>query len=250
MTKQPQNSLPILHADIILDSIADGVFTVDEKMKITYFNHAAERITGISREQAIGQYCFKVLKANICEKTRPLRCSLKSEEKFVDRHANILRFDGKVIPVSISTAVLRDETGKKVGGVETFRDLSSFEELKKEIKCTYTLEDIISKNHRIQRIFDVLPNIAESESTVLIQGPSGSGKEIFARAIHNLSLRKRDPFIAINCGVLPDTLLESELFGYVQGAFTDAKRDEPGRFALAGSGTILLDEIAELSPAM
>jgi PAS domain S-box-containing protein len=250
MPQKPSKNLTVLHTNIILDSIADGVFTVDENMKISYFNRAAEKITGISREQALGQYCFEILKANICEKTCPLRCSLKSESEFVNRRANILRSDGKVIPVSISTAVLRDKTGKKIGGVETFRDLSPFEELKKEIKCTYTFEDIISKNHQIQKIFDVLPTIAESESTVLIQGPSGSGKELFARAIHNLSLRNRGPFLAINCGALPDTLLESELFGYRKGAFTGAVKDKPGRFALARGGTIFLDEVESLSPAM
>jgi len=154
------------------------------------------------------------------------------------------------VPISISTAVLKDKNGKVMGGVETFRDLSSLEELKKEISKQYTFEDIISKNHHIQKIFDVLPDIAESESTVLIQGASGSGKELFARAIHNLSPRKGRPYVVVNCGALPDTLLESELFGYVKGAFTDAKKDKPGRFALAEGGTLFLDEIAELSTAL
>jgi transcriptional regulator with PAS, ATPase and Fis domain len=133
--------------------------------------------------------------------------------------------------------------------VESFRDLSPLEELQKEIKRTYTFEDIISKNHRIAQLFEILPNIAESESTVLIEGPSGSGKELFARAIHNLSPRARGPFVAVNCGALPDTLLESELFGYVQGAFTDARKDKPGRFELARGGTIFLDEVESLTPA-
>ncbi|MBN1467050.1 sigma 54-interacting transcriptional regulator [candidate division KSB1 bacterium] len=250
MDHKSQHPLTPLHTNIILDSIADGVFTVDENMKITYFNRAAERIIRISRQKAIGQCCFDVLRANICEKSCALRCSLKSETEVVDRHANILRIDGKQIPVSISTSVLRDRNGKKIGGVETFRDLSPLEELKKEIKCAYTLEDIISRNHRIQRIFDILPNIAESDSTALIQGPTGSGKELFARAIHNTSFRNRGPFVAINCGALPDTLLESELFGYVKGAFTDAKNDKPGRFELAKGGSIFLDEVESLSPAM
>jgi transcriptional regulator with PAS, ATPase and Fis domain len=161
-----------------------------------------------------------------------------------------LRADGKQIPISISTAVLRDETERITGGVETFRDLSVLEALQKEIKRAYTFEDIVSKNHRILKIFDILPNIAASESTVLIQGASGSGKELFARAIHNMSLRKDGPFVAVNCGALPDTLLESELFGYVKGAFTDAKKDKPGRFALAKGGTIFLDEVESLPPAM
>ncbi|MBW1824611.1 MAG: sigma 54-interacting transcriptional regulator, partial [Deltaproteobacteria bacterium] len=156
----------------------------------------------------------------------------------------------KTIPVSISTAVLKDKKGKIMGGVETFRDLSSLEELRKEISKQYTFEDIISKDHEVQKIFDVLPDIAESDSTVLIQGASGSGKELFARAIHNLSQRKDKPYIIVNCGALPDTLLESELFGYVKGAFTDAKKDKPGRFALAEGGTLFLDEVAELSTAL
>jgi PAS domain S-box-containing protein len=245
-----QKALPPAHAQTILDSIADGVFTVDEKMRITYFNRAAERITGVSRQEAIGQFCFEVLRANVCERTCSLRCSFETGKETINRHVNILRADGKQIPISISTAVLRDETGRVTGGVETFRDLSALEELQKEIKRAYTFEDIVSKNHRILKIFDILPNIAESESTVLIQGPSGSGKELFARAIHNLSLRKDGPFVAVNCGALPDTLLESELFGYVKGAFTDAKKDKPGRFALAKGGTIFLDEVESLPPTM
>jgi len=250
MHKTAQKALTPAHAQTILDSIADGVFTVDEKMRITYFNHAAEKITGVSRREAIGQYCFEVLRANVCEKTCSLRCSFQTGKETISRHVNILRADGKQIPISISTAVLRDEAGKIAGGVETFRDLSVVEELQKEIKRAYTFEDIISKNHRILQIFDILPNIAESESTVLIQGPSGSGKELFARAIHNMSVRKDGPFVAVNCGALPDTLLESELFGYVKGAFTDAKKDKPGRFALAKGGTIFLDEVESLPPAM
>jgi PAS domain S-box-containing protein len=245
-----QKALPPAHAQTILDSIADGVFTVDEKMRITYFNRAAERITGVSRQEAIGQFCFEVLRANVCERTCSLRCSFETGKETINRHVNILRADGKQIPISISTAVLRDETGRVTGGVETFRDLSALEELQKEIKRAYTFEDIVSKNHRILKIFDILPHIAESESTVLIQGPSGSGKELFARAIHNLSPRKDGPFVAVNCGALPDTLLESELFGYVKGAFTDAKKDKPGRFALAKGGTIFLDEVESLPPTM
>jgi transcriptional regulator with PAS, ATPase and Fis domain len=100
------------------------------------------------------------------------------------------------------------------------------------------------------KLFEILPQISESSSTVLIEGPSGTGKELFARAIHSLSPRQKKPFIAINCAALPDTLLESELFGHKAGAFTDARRDKPGRFALANGGTLFLDEIGDISPAM
>jgi transcriptional regulator with PAS, ATPase and Fis domain len=172
---------------------------------------------------------------------------MKTGKEIIDLPVNIVNQEGKTIPVSISAALLRDEKGKIVGGVETFRDLSAIEAFKKEISKHYTVQDIISKNYEIQKIFAILPDIAESDSTVLIQGPSGSGKELFARAIHNLSQRKKGPYVVVNCGALPDTLLESELFGYMKGAFTGATRDKAGRISLAEGGTLFLDEVAELS---
>lgn len=235
--------------EIILDSIADGVFTVDCDWNITSFNRAAEKITGVKREQAIGQKCFDVFRAEICQSDCALKHSIKTGKEIIDRRINILDNDGQTIPVSISTAVLRDEKGDVVGGAETFRDLSAIELLRREIHGQYTFMDIISQNHEFRKLFEILPDIATSESTVLIEGPTGSGKELFARAIHNLSGRKKKKFLAVNCGALPDTLLESELFGYVKGAFTDAKKDKPGRFALAKGGTIFLDEIGDISPA-
>jgi len=240
-------NLPI---EVILDSIADGVFTIDNDKNVTSFNKAAEKITGISREHAIGQKCFDVFQASICQTACALEKTLKTGKEIINLPINVLNSEGRTIPVSISTAILKDKKGKIIGGVETFRDLSSLEELRKEIFKQYTFEDIISKDHEIQKIFEVLPDIAESDSTVLIQGASGSGKELFARAIHHLSHRKDEPYVVVNCGALPDTLLESELFGYVKGAFTDAKKDKPGRFALAEGGTLFLDEVAELSTAL
>jgi PAS domain S-box-containing protein len=233
-----------------LDSIADGVFTVDTEWRITSFNQAAERITGVPREEAVGQRCSDVFQASICQTACALKKTMETGRQIIDLPIDVLNSRGTKVPVSISTAVLRDETGRMVGGVETFRDLSAIEELKKEITKRYTFMDIISKNHRIQEIFAILPDVAESDSTVLIQGPSGSGKELFARAIHDLSFRKEQPYVVVSCGALPDTLLESELFGYIKGAFTDAKKDKPGRFALAQGGTIFLDEVGDISPAM
>ena len=238
-----------IHTGSILDCIVEGVFTVDKNLKITYFNQAAEKLTGVSKKEAIGQYCFEALRSNICEKSCPISESLKSGKDTINLKVNILRPDGKQVPISVNASVLKDEDGNIIGGVETFRDVSTIEALRQEIKQKYTFEDIISKNHKILQIFSILPNIAESDSTVLIQGPSGSGKELFAHAIHNLSFRKDKPFVAINCGALPDNLLESELFGYVKGAFTDAKKNKPGRFELAKGGTIFLDEVESLSPA-
>jgi transcriptional regulator with PAS, ATPase and Fis domain len=162
----------------------------------------------------------------------------------------ILRADEKWLPISVTTSLLKDTAGRVIGGVETFRDLSAIHHLQKELQKQQSFGDIISKNDRMLRLFAVLPQIAESHSTVLIEGASGTGKELFARAIHNSSKTRSGPFVAINCGALPDTLIESELFGYKAGAFTDARRDKPGRFALAQDGTIFLDEIGDISQAV
>lgn len=236
--------------DIILDSIADGVFTVDLNWRITSFNAAAEKITGMSREEAIGKICAEVFKATVCESACVLRRTMESGDPIVNKAVVIVRANGEPMPVSVSTALLRDKDGLVVGGVETFRDLTVVEELRRELSSRHTFADIISKNHGMQRLFDILPEVAVSESTVLIEGESGTGKELFARAIHDLSPRCEGPMVTVNCGALPDTLLEAELFGYKAGAFTDARRDKPGRFSLAGGGTIFLDEIGDVSPAM
>lgn len=230
---------------VILRSIADGVFTVDSSRVITSFNPAAEKITGIPASQAVGKRCFDVFHSDICQDCL-LEETLKTGVETVDRPVNIINVHGNTVPISVSTAVLRDENGFVLGAVETFRDLSAIENLRKELKNGYSFEDIISKSPKINKLFTILPDIAESESTVLIQGPSGSGKELFARAIHNLSPRNENDWVVINCGTLPTQLFESELFGYCKGAFTDAKRDKPGKLARADKGTVFFDEIGEL----
>ncbi len=239
-----------MEKDIILDSIADGVFTVNHDWRVTSFNRAAEQITGVRREEAIGQHCKDVLKADVCEQGCVLRKTIQSGKSIVNRTVHIVDASGRRIPISISTALLKDEQGRIVGAVETFRDISVEEKLRKAIAERYSFEDIISKNHRMHQLFDILPDVAESSSTVLLEGESGTGKELFARAIHHLSPRRKQPFIAVNCGALPDTLLESELFGYKAGAFTDARKDKPGRFRLAERGTLFLDEVGDISSAL
>ncbi|MFW5693144.1 MAG: sigma-54 interaction domain-containing protein [Thermoguttaceae bacterium] len=235
---------------VILDSVNEGVFTVDLDWRITAFNKAAERITGVAREAALGRPCCEVFRANLCETNCPLRRTMSTGRPTVNATAHIVNRDGHRVPIRISTALLFDDRGEVVGGVETFQDLSQVEALRKELQARYTFEDIIGRSPAMLRLFELLPQIAESSSTVLIEGPSGTGKELFARAIHNLSPRRRKPLVAVNCAALPDTLLESELFGHKAGAFTDAKRDKPGRFVLAEGGTIFLDEVGDVSPAM
>ena len=236
--------------DIILDSIADGVFTVDKQWRITSFNRAAEEITGVPRAEAIGKPCCDVFRASICEEQCALKETLHTGRQVLNKAIYVVNADGQQMPISISTAILKDSAGQVIGGVETFRDLSMVEQLRKELEGKYTFADIIARSHVMQQLFELLPQIANSNSTVLIEGASGTGKELFARAIHDLSGRRDKPFVAVNCGALPDSLLESELFGYKAGAFTDAKKDKPGRFTVADGGTILLDEIGDISAAL
>jgi len=235
--------------ETILDSIADGVFTIDLDFNITYFNRAAQNITGVPGDQALGQKCFDVFRANICQTICALGETMKTGIQSINIPIDILNSEGHTVPASVSTSVLKDNEGEIIGGVEIFRDLSAMETLRKEISNQYRFKDIISKNHEIQGIFDILPDIATSGSTVLLEGPSGAGKELFARAIHNVSGKKGE-FVAVSCAALPDTLLESELFGYKKGAFSEAKKDKPGRFARAANGTLFLDEIGDISSAL
>jgi PAS domain S-box-containing protein len=232
---------------IILDSIADGVFTVDADWRITSFNKSAERITGIPRREAIGRHCWEVFRASICETRCSLRHTMETGAPVLNQSIFVVSAGGDRIPVSISTALLRDAEGRVIGGVESFRDLSVVEALRKELSGRHSFQDIISKNREMHRLFGILEQVADSNSTVLLRGESGTGKELFARAIHMLSPRRDRPFVVINCGALPDNLLESELFGYKAGAFTDARRDKPGRVAMAQGGTLFLDEIGDLS---
>lgn len=236
--------------EIILNSIADGVFTVDLQWRITSFNRAAEEITGVSAAEAMGRPCCEVFRANVCETTCVLKHTMETQKPVVNRSITILKSNGKEVPISVSTALLRDESGHTIGCVETFRDLSLVETLRREIDRQFRFGDIVSKSPIMQKFLSILPEIAESESTVLIQGESGTGKELLSRAIHTSSPRAKGPFVAINCGALPDTLLESELFGHVAGAFTDAKKNRLGRFAMAEKGTLFLDEIGDVSPAL
>ncbi|MHB2149950.1 sigma-54 interaction domain-containing protein [Calditrichota bacterium LG25] len=235
--------------EIILDNITEGVFTIDHEFNITSFNKAASQITGFPTEQAIGKKCYDVFRSDICEEGCVLKKAIKNGKNSYSKIVYIITRKGFRIPIKVTGAALKDRKGNILGGVQTFRDLSTEDDLRKFIRRNYSYHDIVSKNSAMWKLFDLLPQVADSNSTVLIEGESGTGKELVARVIHQLSARADKNFVAINCGGLPDNLLESELFGYKAGAFTDARRDKIGRIALAEGGTLFLDEIGDISQA-
>jgi len=244
MSPTPEELYPL-----ILDSISEGVFTVDSEFRITSFNAEAEAITGFSAEQALGHKCYEVLRASICQRGCALRKSLETGEPQRNVRVTVLNPEMETIPICVSSAVLRDREGRMIGGVEIFRDISEVEALRSELSGRRVFGDMIGASPAMQEIFRLILDVAATDASVLIEGASGTGKELVAQAIHDQSARSDHPFICVNCGALPDTLLESELFGYERGAFTGARASKLGRFQQADGGTLFLDEVGELSPA-
>ena len=238
-----------LVADTVLNCVADGVFTVDRDFRITYFNQAAEEILGFDREQVMGRPCREIFKSSICDNGCGLKRAIDHGRPVMMRAIYITNSVGERLPVCISAGALLDDDGEIVGAVETFRDLTHVEMVTDD-GGHRVLPNIVGRSPAMSRVFDLVPIVAESDATVLIEGESGTGKELVARAVHELSPRRHKPLVVVNCGSIPDTLLESELFGHKAGSFTDARRDKPGRFELADGGTILLDEIGDVSPAL
>ncbi|MCK4453276.1 sigma 54-interacting transcriptional regulator, partial [candidate division WOR-3 bacterium] len=234
----------------ILNSITDGVLTVDNEWRITSFNPAAEMITGYRAENVMGRQCHEIFKSEKCKENCPLKRTMKTQMPVYDYEMEIINANGETVPISINTALLIDEQNKIIGGVETFRDLSFYKNVSEELNLKYSFANMIGKDKKMQEIYSLLQTISPTSSTILIIGETGTGKELVARAIHHNSPRKDKPFIKVDCASLPETLLESELFGYKKGAFTDARTDKPGKFELADSGTIFLDEIGNIPPSI
>lgn len=230
----------------IIDSIDDGIITVDEKLIITFANNGIEKIRGINKNKLIGMKCCDIFKDNICGDVCLIAESFQNNKSYYLGERKIIDENGSIKYVSVYTGLLKDSKNENIGCVFTFKDLTAVNALTKELTNKYSYMDIISKNSFMKRIFEVIQDIAETDITVLITGETGTGKELLVNAIHNLSQRKKAPLIKINCAALPENLLESELFGYKKGAFTDARTDKMGKVELAEGGTLFLDEIGEL----
>jgi len=236
--------------EVILNSIADGVFTIDTNWRIKSFNAAAERISGFEAKEAIGKVCRRIFRTNVCDYDCAIRRAVEHGKSVTNYDLEIIRKNGLRLPVSASASVLRNDEGDIIGGVETFRDISQIRWMKEELEDKFSFENIIGKSHEMQKIYGLIESISQNDVTSLIQGETGTGKDLVAKAIHYNSRRSKYPFITVNCAALPESLLESELFGHVKGSYTGAIDDKPGRFQIANGGTIFLDEIGELSPAI
>jgi PAS domain S-box-containing protein len=236
----------------ILNSLSEAVLTVDRDHRISSFNRAAERLFGISADGALGNDCRRILRASFgpAQHDCPMGDLTEGGKPRSDVDGTLVRADGRVVPVSASWAFFEDDSGERLGFVISFRSFEEIERLAEERKGKFPLHGIVGKTPRLRRIFDMIDVVKDTDSTVLITGESGTGKGLFARAIHDLSPRREGPFVKVNCAALTETLLESELFGHVKGAFTGAIADKVGRFEAADGGTIFLDEIGDISPAL
>ena len=230
----------------LFNSIPVGVFAVDEDLRITAVNDAALDVLEIPRRRAVGKPCCDVFRGVACRDGCALRQTMESGEPIVNLRTRIRDSLGRHIPVSLSTSVFRDKHGDVAGGVVTLFNLNREKMQEKEFGRPRPFQDIVTGDPNMRQLFDVLPTISRSDTSVLVAGETGTGKNLLAKTIHKLSSRADGPFVTVNCAALPESLLESELFGYKAGAFTGAVRDKPGRFAAAQGGTLFLDEIGDI----
>ena len=231
----------------ILDSIATGLFTTDTDFRVTFFNKAAGQIIGLESDAVLGQTCREVFKSTLCDQGCPLRRAMQTLDSQPNQEAVFIRQGGRsVVPVTVSASPLIGPGGEVEGGVETFHPLEMTKILERKSRRSYAWEEFVGSSPHVAQILDTLKVVSHTDVTVLIEGPTGTGKDLLTHMVHHHSPRRNQPFIKVNCAALPENLLESEMFGYVRGAFTGADKDKPGRFQMAEGGSIFLDEISEL----
>lgn len=244
----------------VIDAMADGVFTVDRDGLFVAWSQGAERITGYQAAEVVGRPCH-MLEGPNCKGFGRLAELLSSSEDapegLCQQECKFVAKDGREIYILGSLRVVRDESGEIAGAVGSFTDLTSFIKaneritlLEEQARSRGSFELMIGKSEPMQEVFRRLRLAAQSDVTVFLTGESGTGKELAARAIHNQSDRRERPFVAVNCSAIPETLLESELFGHIRGAFTGAVRDKTGLFQAASGGTLFLDEIGDITPLL
>jgi PAS domain S-box-containing protein len=234
----------------ILDNLKEGIIAHDMNREIFFFNREAEKITGYLREEVLGRDCHEVFGGPFCSE----RCSFCNHRDIpkekIEYSTNIITKQGEDRRIEMAVTVMKDGQNQAIGVLASFRDLTDLLKLKRQAGKLNSFSNIVGQDIRMLEVFQQISDVAGYDYPVHIYGETGTGKELVANAIHNESKRGGAPFVPINCGALPETLIESELFGHVKGAFTGAIRDKKGRFELADGGTIFLDEVAELSKPM
>ncbi len=247
---QPSRLLTAGDLEAILDSLVEGIVTLDSGRRITGINRAACEILGVDKTEALHRDCRGLFGERFCAQASPIHQAVEQDQSVENLMAQLDTPHGPPKMLNFRTGVLRDAGGRRRDTLVVFRDVTELVTLKADLKRRYRLHNIVGKSKSMQEVFELVEEVADSEASVLIHGESGTGKELVARAIHHLGHRSDGPFVAVNCSALAEGLLESELFGHVEGAFTGAVRDKRGRFEAAAGGTIFLDEIGDLAPGI
>jgi PAS domain S-box-containing protein len=235
----------------IFDSLSEGIMAHDLDRRVFYFSRGAEKITGVKPEEVLGRDCHELFTPRMCGDQCAFCDTCENPDIRDSSFASILTtHDNRRREITITRFPMKDDTGHIIGVILSLNDVTRLHELEEKLGETQSFSGIIGQDHSMREVFQLIRDIAASDFPVVITGESGTGKELVAAAIHNESLRRGKPFVPVNCGAIPEGVLESELFGHVKGAFTGAIRDKKGRFELADSGTLFLDEIGDLTPAM
>ncbi len=240
---------PVWEYDTLFENLAEGVFTISNRWRITSFNRRAQEITGFRREEVLGRNCWDIFRSDLCKSNCPLKLTMETGVVRMDQDVRIVDRGGQAQSILVNTSVLKNRHGLVIGAVETFRPIARLEASESEGVCVGEQpSQIVGRGPELNKVLAMIPDVAVSEATVLIEGESGTGKELIAKAIHAQGERSQGPFVAVNCSALAETLLESELFGHVKAAFTGAVSNKVGRFELAKGGTLFLDEVGEIKP--
>ena len=247
-TIHPDNDSLLGQLDLfgLLDAMMLGLLFVDRERRVITINRYLAAMTGYTREEAVGVHGENIIRSNLSSLNDPLGKALDSD-KTMTLEGDIINQGRKKVPIRFTVSPLRFSTGKKAGAFIILEDITLLKDLDNKIHGFSGYEKIIGSSQKMQEIFELLPIMARTDASVLITGETGTGKDLVAEAIHRASKRAQYPFIKVNCGALPESLLESELFGHVRGAFTGADKDKPGMFRLAHGGTLFLTEIGDLS---
>jgi len=229
----------------LLDAVPLSIVVLDRHRRIRFMNRACEALTGFSSQEACGVPCCYILRTRACFQDCPIS-KLDQAAEPVSVESDLINKERQLIPVRITLAPIEDMDGKVTGFIESVEDMRFLRKLDGTMNRGFSFGQIVGRSPQMEKIFQMLPFVAQSDSSVLITGETGTGKDLVAEAIHQASSRTKGPFVKVNCGALPETLLESEIFGHKKGAFTGALEDKPGRFRLAHNGSLYLTEIGDL----